>query len=70
MDKKSNLDANEMSAVQTIHPTEDYRGLTIYQVMVGSFIHSENGAEGYSQMWGPDKTSRWCRQAFSQWQLR
>lgn len=35
------------------HPTEDFRGLTIYQLMVGSFIHSDNGAEGYKQMWGP-----------------
>ena len=40
------------------HPTEDYRGLTLYQIMVGSFIHSENGSEGYSAMWGPDNETK------------
>lgn len=34
------------------------RSLTIYQVMVGSFIHSDNGAQGYSQMWGPDNNTK------------
>lgn len=34
--------------------TGDWRELSIYQVMVGSFIHSDRGASGYSQMWGPE----------------
>lgn len=29
-------------------------GLSIYQIMVASFQHSPDGAEGYSAMWGPD----------------
>ncbi len=32
----------------------DWRSLTIYQVMVGSFLHGEGGAEGYHDLWGPD----------------
>lgn len=40
------------------HPTEDFRGLTIYQLMVGSFIHSDNGAGGYNQMWGPHANTK------------
>lgn len=32
----------------------DPRQLTIYQVMVASFNHAEDGAPGYSAMWGPD----------------
>ncbi len=40
------------------HPTEDYRGLTIYQVMVGSFMHSPEGARGYREMWGPDNNTK------------
>lgn len=40
------------------HPEEDFRALTIYQVMVGSFIHSDNGADGYSEMWGPDGNTK------------
>lgn len=34
--------------------TGDWRELSIYQVMVGSFQHSDSGASGYSQMWGPE----------------
>lgn len=34
--------------------TGDWRELSIYQVMVGSFQHSDRGASGYSQMWGPE----------------
>lgn len=34
--------------------TGDWRELSIYQVMVGSFQHGDGGAPGYSQMWGPD----------------
>ncbi len=30
------------------------RGLTLYQIMVASFQHDPDGAEGYNQMWGPD----------------
>lgn len=33
--------------------TGDHRELSIYQIMVGSFQHSENGASGYTDMWGP-----------------
>ncbi len=35
-------------------PCADWRSLVIYQVMVGSFIHSEDGADGYDSLWGPD----------------
>ncbi len=31
-------------------PNEDWRALTIYQIMVGSFIHGRDGAEGYDQL--------------------
>lgn len=34
--------------------TGDWRELSIYQVMVGSFQHSDRGASGYSDMWGPE----------------
>ena len=33
--------------------TGDWRELSIYQVMVGSFQHGDGGASGYSDMWGP-----------------
>ena len=33
--------------------TGDWRELSIYQIMVGSFQHGEGGATGYSDMWGP-----------------
>lgn len=36
----------------------DFRALTIYQVMVGSFIHSDEGAKGYRKMWGPDNQTK------------
>ena len=32
----------------------DPRSLTIYQIMVASFLHGDGGATGYSAMWGPD----------------
>lgn len=32
----------------------DWRELSIYQVMVGSFQHGNGGASGYSDMWGPE----------------
>ncbi len=35
-------------------PTSDWRSLTIYQVMVGSFLHGDDGARGYDELWGPD----------------
>ncbi len=35
------------------NPEKDWRALTIYQVMVGSFLHGEDGAEGYNDLWGP-----------------
>ena len=31
----------------------DWRALTIYQIMVSSFIHSDDGAKGYHRLWGP-----------------
>lgn len=34
--------------------TGDWRELSIYQIMVGSFQHGDGGASGYSDMWGPD----------------
>lgn len=34
--------------------TGDWRELSIYQVMVGSFQHGNGGASGYSDMWGPE----------------
>lgn len=42
----------------TPRPTGDFRGLTIYQVMVGSFIHSDDGSAGYRAMWGPDNNTK------------
>ncbi len=47
-----------MEKEQIQHPVEDFRGLTIYQIMVSSFIHSDNGAEGYSALWGPDNETK------------
>lgn len=35
-------------------PERDWRALAIYQVMVGSFVHSDKGTEGYDDMWGPE----------------
>lgn len=35
-------------------PTDEQRSLSIYQIMVASFQHSPDGAEGYTAMWGPD----------------
>ncbi|MDE6299745.1 MAG: chitobiase/beta-hexosaminidase C-terminal domain-containing protein [Muribaculaceae bacterium] len=34
--------------------TGDWRELSIYQIMVGSFQHGEGGASGYNDMWGPE----------------
>lgn len=34
--------------------TGDPRELTIYQIMVASFRHDPDGADGYNAMWGPD----------------
>lgn len=36
----------------------DPRGLTIYQIMVASFMHSPDGAPGYTAMWGPDNARK------------
>lgn len=33
---------------------DEHRSLSIYQIMVASFQHDPNGAEGYKAMWGPD----------------
>lgn len=32
----------------------DHRNLTIYQIMVGSFLNDSTGGPGYKAMWGPD----------------
>ncbi len=48
----SNLTDRTMEST-TLKPSEDWRSLTIYQVMVGSFLHGEDGAEGYDDMWRP-----------------
>lgn len=37
---------------QNVDPRQ--QGLSIYQIMVASFQHSPDGAEGYAAMWGPD----------------
>lgn len=34
--------------------TGDWRELSIYQIMVGSFQHGDGGASGYGDMWGPE----------------
>lgn len=39
---------------RTFTPESDWRALTIYQVMTGSFIHSPKGPDGYKDMWGPE----------------
>lgn len=39
-------------------PERDWRALSIYQVMVGSFVHSDKGAEGYDDMWVPRANAR------------
>ncbi len=33
---------------------DEQRSLSIYQIMVSSFIHDPNGAVGYTAMWGPE----------------
>lgn len=33
---------------------DDQRSLSIYQIMVASFMHDSIGAPGYTAMWGPD----------------
>ena len=38
--------------------TGDPRELTIYQIMVASFQHDPDGAQGYSAMWGPDNAMK------------
>ena len=35
-------------------PNNDAHNLAIYQIMVASFQHGEEGAKGYNAMWGPD----------------
>ncbi len=40
--------------VSAVSAPSDPRQLTIYQVMVASFLHAEDGAPGYGAMWGPD----------------
>lgn len=45
---------NRDDTVHDIGLTGDWRELSIYQIMVGSFQHSDRGTSGYSQMWGPE----------------
>lgn len=45
---------DDTTPVYTGSLTGDWRELSIYQVMVGSFQHSDAGASGYSDMWGPE----------------
>lgn len=35
-------------------PSQDWRSLTIYQIMVGAFLHGKGGAPGYNALWGPE----------------
>lgn len=35
-------------------PERDWRALSIYQIMVGSFLHGEGDADGYDELWGPE----------------
>ncbi|MDO4320862.1 MAG: alpha-amylase family glycosyl hydrolase [Bacteroidales bacterium] len=48
------LTGNAGTKAATAAPVDDPRALTIYQVMVASFRHGDEGAEGYTAMWGPD----------------
>lgn len=41
-------------ATPIVNLTGDWRELSIYQIMVGSFQHGDGGASGYSDMWGPE----------------
>lgn len=49
--------ANAASIV-TDSLTGDPRELTIYQIMVASFQHAPEGAQGYNAMWGPDNAMK------------
>ncbi len=44
---------NVSVASSPVNLTGDFRELSIYQIMVGSFRHGEGGAVGYTDMWGP-----------------
>ncbi len=37
---------------------DNHRSLSIYQIMVASFIHDPAGAPGYAAMWGPDDNTK------------
>ncbi len=37
---------------------DEQRSLTIYQIMVASFMHDPDGAPGYTAMWGPDNQTK------------
>lgn len=39
-------------------PERDWRALAIYQVMVGSFVHSDKGAEGTTTCGVPRANAR------------
>lgn len=42
------------STAQITASPDEHRSLAIYQIMVASFRHSDDGASGYTAMWGPD----------------
>lgn len=48
------LSCRAMAADRPAGNGADPRSLTIYQIMVASFIHDPAGAPGYKAMWGPD----------------
>jgi glycosidase len=42
------------ASAQTKSLPDSHRSLSIYQIMVASFQHADDGASGYAAMWGPD----------------
>ena len=50
----ANAGEGVMAAGDSAVGVEDARALTIYQIMVASYQHADDGAPGYSAMWGPD----------------
>lgn len=45
---------NRDDSTPVVSLSGDWRELSIYQIMVGSFQHGNGGASGYSDMWGPE----------------
>lgn len=42
------------AAAQSMSAPDGHRNLAIYQIMVASFMHAPDGAQGYTALWGPD----------------